>query len=75
MKVLVIFSDPPSESRPRLRLDREDKGFLALSKRFSQSVSIERLHASAIDDIHDVICDNTFDVIQFSGHGSGGLSR
>jgi hypothetical protein len=68
MRLLVIFSDPPDESVIRLRLDREDKLIAQLGKRYP--VSIERLHASEIDDIHQVIASEDFDIIQFSGHGS-----
>jgi hypothetical protein len=67
MKVLVIFSDPPGESAVRLRLDKEDKVIAQLGKK--HSVSIDRLHASEIDDIHSVIASEVFDIIQFSGHG------
>lgn len=67
MKVLVLFSDPPT-SEVRLRLDREDKLISQLGKRYS--IAIERLHASQIEDIHEVIARDNFDIIQFSGHGS-----
>src|SRR5215831_903241 len=67
-KVLVIFSDPPE--LPHLRLDREDKVLGKIARDFAGSVSIERLHASDIDDIHSIINDGSFDIIQFSGHGS-----
>jgi hypothetical protein len=67
MKVLVIFSDPPDESAARLRLDKEDKVIAQLGKKYA--VSIDRLHASEIDDIHSVIASEVFDIIQFSGHG------
>lgn len=68
MKLLVLFSDPAGTFR--LRLDREDRLITQLARRFSDSIIIERLHASEIDDIHSVITSDTFDVIQFSGHGS-----
>jgi hypothetical protein len=49
MKGLVIFSDPPLRGA-RLRLDQEEKMMAGLAKRFSVDVTIERLHASNIDD-------------------------
>lgn len=70
MRVLVIFSDPPLRGAPRIRLDREEKMMAELAKRFTGDVVIDRLHASNIDDIHSVIGETEFDVIQFSGHGS-----
>jgi hypothetical protein len=68
MRVLVLFSDPPGELANRLRLDKEDKLINQLGKRYS--ITIDRLHASQIEDIHDVIASDNFDIIQFSGHGS-----
>lgn len=68
MKVLVIYSNPPDQEY--LRLDREDKTIALLSRQFKETVSVERLHASEIEDIHKVIIDGEFEVIQFSGHGS-----
>lgn len=67
-KVLVLFSDPAGT--PNLRLDVEDRALAQLERKFSPSVTITRLHASQIDDIHSVISSECFDVIQFSGHGS-----
>ena len=67
MRVLVIFSNPPDT--PHLRLDKEDKTLGRLHREFKDSVSIERLHASEIEDVHTVIINGGYDVIQFSGHG------
>lgn len=66
--VLIIFSDPPGKDR--LRLDKEDRILVGLSRQFPEFVTVDRLHASEIDDIHNVITKNTYDIIQFSGHGS-----
>lgn len=73
MKVLVIFSDPSDplgRNRAPIRIDREEKILSGLGRRFEGNVSIQRSHASTIDDIHAVIGESDFDVIQFSGHGS-----
>lgn len=68
LRVLVIFSDPPCNNA-RLRLDREDKIITALAKRYSDSVMLTRQHASETEDIRSLLLADTFDVIQFSGHG------
>jgi hypothetical protein len=65
--MLAIFSNPPDQSR--LRLDKEDKTLMQIARTFHETVTIERLHASEIDDINSLIMDGSFDVIQFSGHG------
>lgn len=67
MNVLVIYSNPPGTDR--LRLDKEDRVFFKLSKAFPQ-VTIDRLHASEVEDIHDAINVKPYDIIQFSGHSS-----
>lgn len=69
LRVLVIFSDPPSADRKRLRLDIEDRTITDIAKRFSASVALEKQQASRIDDIHALLIDTSYDVIQFSGHG------
>ena len=68
MRVLIIFSNPPGQTP--LRLDREDKLLASLARRHEQGVTVERLHASEVDDIHHLILGNHYDVIHFSGHGS-----
>lgn len=67
MKVLVVFSNPSDQSR--LRLDKEDKAIMDVAQRFEDRVTVVRQHASEIDDIHPIIIEGDFDVIQFSGHG------
>ena len=68
MRMLAIFSNPP-DSTP-LRLDKEDKVLATLGRQFSKTASIERLHASEVDDIHKWIIDGAYDIIHLSGHGS-----
>ncbi len=68
MRVLVIFSNPAEGQR--VRLDLEDKVFVELGREFGERVSIERQHASDIDDVHMLLSSNHYDIIQFSGHGS-----
>lgn len=67
MKVLMVFSNPPNQTP--LRLDKEDKVIATLSREFDGLVEVERQHASEIEDIHGLIIDSSYDVIQFSGHG------
>ncbi len=70
VKMLVIYSDPGDGER--LRLDREDRMIGQLSRRHSEKVEIERLHASQINDIYEVILESDFEYIHFSGHGNEG---
>jgi hypothetical protein len=67
LRVLVIFSNPPGHRH--LRLDREDKIIAQLARTHGDSVAVERLHAGEIDDIHALISNGHYDIIQFSGHG------
>lgn len=68
MRILVIFSDPPGISR--LRLDREDRIISTLARKHAADIHVERLHASEISDIHEILNEHSFDAIQFSGHGN-----
>ncbi len=65
MKALVIFSNASEEGI--LRLDKEDKLITKLSKKYT--IEVDRLHASEIDDIHDLLTNGDYDIIQFSCHG------
>ncbi len=68
MKVLVVFSNPPGQTR--LRLDKEDKAISNIARKHSQTATVERLHASEIEDIHSLLINGAFNTIHFSGHGS-----
>lgn len=68
LNVLVIFSNPPGTDH--LRLDREDKAISKLARENADRVEVTRLHASEIDDIHELLIGGGFDIVQFSGHGS-----
>jgi serine/threonine protein kinase len=70
MKVLVIFSNPPGRTPPRL--DEEDRVITRVCRNFEGSVVLVRQHASEVDDIYALLTTGGFDVIQFSGHGSEG---
>ncbi|MBK8636809.1 MAG: hypothetical protein IPN92_00505 [Chromatiaceae bacterium] len=71
-QVLVLFSDPPDEVNPeiRLRLDKEDRLITALASRFAGAVQVHRQHASETADIHNLLIHRSYNVIQFSGHGN-----
>ena len=72
MKVLVIFSNPPGHVP--LRLDKEDRVFAQLAKDYDKAHTVERQHATEIDDVHTLVTKGNYDVIHFSGHGhQGGL--
>lgn len=68
MKILVMFSNPPG-STP-LRLDQEDRILTALARKYRHSISIERQHATEVEDVHSLLADSEYDVVHFSGHGS-----
>jgi hypothetical protein len=69
MKVLVIFSDPPGVGC-RLRLDREDAAIARIARAAGPRATVERLHASEVQDVHALLTHGGFTVVQFSGHGS-----
>lgn len=66
--MLALFSNPPDQEA--LRLDKEDKILSQISRKYSENVSLERLHASDIDSIYSLISDTSFRILHFSGHGS-----
>jgi hypothetical protein len=66
--ILAIYSNPPGQTR--LRLESEDRLLLKLARQYSAQVTLERHHATQIEDIHSLLRDGQYDVIQFSGHGS-----
>lgn len=68
MKTLFVFSNPPGHTP--LRLDREDNLIAHLAHRFANTVTVERVHASEVEDIHERIVAGGFNIIHFSGHGS-----
>lgn len=68
MNILALFSNPANSTR--IRVDREDKVLAELSKRFDGQVTIDRVHATEVADIHEYLWDKHYNVIHFSGHGS-----
>lgn len=68
VRVLALFSDPPDADH--LRLDKEDRILARLARAFRDDAHVDRYHASNVDDIHSIVLDEAYDVIQFSGHGS-----
>ncbi len=66
-EVLVLFANPP-DKRP-IRLDREDRAIVEIAKRFSETVTVERQHASELEDFQKLLSTNTYDIVHFSGHG------
>jgi hypothetical protein len=68
MKALFIFSNPPDQTP--LRLDREDKIVASLAKQHADKSTIERLHASEVEDVLKLILSGEYEVLHFSGHGS-----
>jgi len=69
-RVLIIYSNPPDS--PRIRLDKEHRRItLALKHQGIDESLVQRLHATSIEDLVILLQSNTFEIIQFSGHGDG----
>lgn len=68
LRVLVVFSDPPG--LPPMRVTKEHRAIQVLGDEARRRVTLELRQASRITDIRKLICEGSFDVIQFSGHGS-----
>jgi hypothetical protein len=68
MNILAIYSSP--DDHPRLRLDKEDRIMSSLAKQYQDSIVLDRLHASEIEDIHATLVTGCYDIVHFSGHGT-----
>jgi CHAT domain len=68
-RILIVYSNPPSSGR--LRLDMEHRRVDLAIKRCGLDPSIvDRLHATSIDDLTNALRTRSYEIIQFSGHGS-----
>lgn len=69
-RILIIYSNPPGSQR--LRLDMEHRRIdLALQRAGIPSTVVDRLHATSIDDLVSALRSRRYEIVQFSGHGSG----
>lgn len=71
MKVLVIFANPRGTSA--LRLGEEDRMIQECIRRSKHRdmISLTIKHAATIDDVRRALLDEDFDIVHFSGHGTG----
>ena len=71
VKVLAIFANPKGSSS--LRLGAEDRVIhecLSLGK-YREKVMLHVIHAATIHDVRRALLQEDYDIIQFSGHGTG----
>ncbi len=71
MKVLALFANPKGTNT--LRLGEEDKTLQECIRRSKNRDHIELIlrHAVTVDDIRRALLDDSFEVVHFSGHGTG----
>ena len=71
MKVLVVFANPRGTSA--LRLGEEDRMIQECVRRSKHRDNINLIikHAVTVDDIRRALLDDDFDIVHFSGHGTG----
>jgi hypothetical protein len=71
MKVLVVFASP--RGTDTLRLGEEDRVIQECIRRCKNRdhVRLTIKHAATVDDIRRALLDDDFDIVHFSGHGTG----
>lgn len=71
MKVLALFANPRGTSS--LRLGEEDRVLQECIRRSKNRDSIQLTirHAVTVDDARRALLDDSYDVVHFSGHGTG----
>src|SRR5947209_5902936 len=71
MKVLALFANPRGTNT--LRLGEEDRVLQECIRRSKNRDSIQLTirHAVTVDDARRALLDDTYDVVHFSGHGTG----
>ncbi len=68
-KAIVFYSSPDDLSR--LRLDKEHRAVdQVLSRLQMPSNAIHRLHATSVNDMITALRGSSYQIVQFSGHGS-----
>ena len=68
--ILILYSNP--SDTPRIRLDKEYRVIDKIIERFDiDPRRITRLHATSVNDFVAELQKGDFEIIQFSGHGSG----
>lgn len=71
IKVLAVFTNPDGSNH--LRLENEDRVMresikLSLNR---EHINLDIIHAVRIDDFARALLENSYDIIHFSGHGTG----
>jgi hypothetical protein len=67
--VLILYSNP-DDSSSRLRLDKEHRAIEEMLRRLRvEPAQVQRRHAVSIPDFASAVTGETFEVLQFSGHG------
>src|SRR5579862_7350129 len=71
MKVLVVFANPRGTSS--LRLGEEDRTIQECVRRSKNRDNLSLIihHAATVDDIRRALLDNDYEIVHFSGHGTG----
>src|SRR5437763_16010534 len=71
MKVLVVFANPRGTSS--LRLGEEDRTIQECIRRSKNrdNLSLVIRHAATVDDIRRALLDDEYEIVHFSGHGTG----
>lgn len=68
-KILICYSNPCDTDR--LRLDKEHRTIEQVLKNHGlPSSTVHRLHATSVDDLVYELRQHSYEIIQFSGHGS-----
>lgn len=68
-KILVLYSCPANLSR--IRLDKEHRALdQVLQKHQLDQACLTRVHATTIPDFARSLREDSYDIVQFSGHGS-----
>jgi hypothetical protein len=71
MKVLVVFANPRGTSP--LRLGEEDRTIQECVRRSKNRANLILVirHAATVDDIRRALLDDEYEIVHFSGHGTG----
>jgi len=71
MKVLAVFANPRGTNL--LRLGEEDRKIEACIHRskYRDNIQLVRKHAVTIEDVRRALLDDNFEMVHFSGHGTG----
>jgi hypothetical protein len=71
MKILVVFANPRGTNA--LRLGEEDRTIHECIQRAKNrdNLSLTTLNAATVHDIRRALLDSEYEIVHFSGHGTG----